>query len=98
MAKTMQTHNRGAPPTKPRVITSLFELIEALQVPLEEIGALYDPPLSRQAIGQWLTANEVPPARVLRLLRYALELGYQVDPKGLHPDFVDLPPLADPRA
>lgn len=67
-------------------ITNVAEAIQAFESQ-QEIGSLYDPPISQQAINQWLREGRVPARRVPRMARALRERGFVVEEARLNPDF-----------
>ena len=55
--------------------------------PYSAIGALFDPPVSPQAVGKW-GENGIPPERVMALARAT---GFKVTPHRMRPDIYPIP-------
>lgn len=66
--------------------TPLDELTEAIG-PYSAIGAIFDPPISPQAVSKW-GEKGIPPERVIALSRAT---GFRVTPHRMRPDIYPAP-------
>lgn len=64
-----------------------FELLCRELGPYSAIGAIFDPPVSPQAVGKWAEKG-IPPERVIEL---AKATGFRVTPHRMRPDIYPLP-------
>lgn len=70
---------------------SLLKAIEVIGGGYEAVGALYDPPISTQAISKWVKKGRAPSERCLILQEATKAKGNEVTVHELRPDVFGAP-------